>query len=190
MQAPRQNIPVRIVLIGFMGAGKSTVGPLLAKRLGWRFLDADQALEARFGTTIGEIFHSRGEAVFRELETGVVSELMAESQIVLALGGGAVESEVTRSLLYEASTTYTVFLQAPLEVMVDRCERQPGAADRPVLSRRQLLNDRLISRLPHYRRAHLTVNTAGRSPIEVADHIHQILEGAYSSPVTQKAIVS
>ena len=89
----------RVVLIGFMGAGKSTLGPILADRLGWRFIDADLELESEAGTTIADLFNALGEPAFRQLEANIVARLLSRSNAVLALGGGAVEAETTRSLL-------------------------------------------------------------------------------------------
>jgi shikimate kinase len=161
------NLPAtvrRIVLTGFMGAGKSTIGQLLAQRLGWRFVDTDAVIEARTGVTIARIFADQGEQAFRALEAGAVRDHAQADELVLALGGGAIEFEDTREALSQLDETFVVFLDAPLEVMVARCLSQPGAAERPVLRDRERLTARLAARLPHYRRAHLTVATADLSP--------------------------
>ncbi len=159
----------RIVLTGFMGAGKSTIGPLLAQRLGWRFLDTDAIIEARTGTTIAQIFTRQGEEAFRALETETIREHGLGEHLVLGLGGGAVEAESTRDALARLDDACIVFLEAPLEVMVARCITQPGAAERPVLADRKRLAARLAARLPHYREAHLTVATTDLTPEAVAD---------------------
>src|SRR5271155_1436684 len=132
--------PLRIVLIGFMGAGKSTAGPILAERLGWRFIDADIYLQNRKGSTIADLFSNHGETAFRRMEAEVFSELHGERDLVLALGGGAIESESTRFLLRQSNDTCVVFLNAPLEILIDRCEKQIGAAIRPVLRQRDALS--------------------------------------------------
>src|SRR3954471_8712453 len=93
------NTPVRIILTGFMGSGKSTVGPLVAERLGWRFIDVDDVIEAESGTTIAQIFQERGETAFRDFEHATIARLALENNLVLALGGGAIEREDTRYLL-------------------------------------------------------------------------------------------
>lgn len=165
----------RIVLIGFMGAGKSTVGSLLAPHLGWRFQDADVVLEQQAGQTIAEIFSGRGEAAFRRMEADVIRALLREENLVLAVGGGAIETEVTREAIFSAPKTCVVFLEAPLETMVARCEQQAGAAVRPVLQDRDRLEARFAARLPYYRQAHLVVETAARSPEETARHIMESL---------------
>ena len=161
----------RIILTGFMGAGKSTIGPMLAQRLGWDFVDTDTVIESRTGLTVARIFADQGEAAFRALEAQAVRNHKQAEDLVLALGGGAVEFEGTREALFEPEETCVIFLDAPLEVMVARCTAQPGAAERPVLQDRERLVARLAARLPHYRRAHVTVATADLSPEAVTDAI-------------------
>ena len=165
----------RIVLVGFMGAGKSTVGALLARRLAWRFADSDAAIEQQQQTSIAEIFSGSGEDGFRRIEAAIIQALCREEPLVLALGGGAVETAATRELLYATPDTRVVFLEAPMEVMLARCEQQPNAAVRPVLAERERLLDRLAGRLPHYRRAHFTISTADVSAESVAADIIESL---------------
>jgi shikimate kinase len=107
-------VPRRIVLTGFMGSGKSTCGKMLAKRIGWRFLDADQVIEAETGMKIAEIFEQSGEAKFRELEEAMIARLLTEEDLVLALGGGAIESSTTREKILEEGTLL-VHLEVSLE---------------------------------------------------------------------------
>ncbi|TCK75426.1 shikimate kinase [Acidipila rosea] len=158
----------RVVLAGFMGAGKSTVGRLLARQLGWQFFDADEVIQVRNQATIAEIFSSGGEAVFRRLEAETIHSLLVESHSVISLGGGALETSETRELLLTDPATFLVFLDAPLDILLQRCEQQPGAAIRPVLLEREKLQERFARRLPHFRRAHLIVPTSGISPTETA----------------------
>jgi shikimate kinase len=167
----------RIVLTGFMGAGKSTVGALLAEKLGWRFMDTDALIEARIGSTIAQIFAEKGEPAFRALETDAVRDCTRMERLVLAVGGGAVESEPTRDALTRIDRARIVFLDAPLDLMVARCIAQPNAAKRPVLADRERLAKRLEARLPHYRMAHLTVATAGMTPDAVTESILEFLHG-------------
>jgi shikimate kinase len=89
----------RIVLTGFMGAGKTTVGRLLAARLGWDFLDLDASIESRTGLAVPSIFAAHGEAHFRQLESQALAASLGRSNIVLALGGGAPESLTNRLLI-------------------------------------------------------------------------------------------
>jgi shikimate kinase len=161
----------RIVLVGFMGAGKSTVGSLLARQLQWRFLDVDRILEDRAGRTIAAIFAEQGEADFRALEAEVIDDLIHEHSLVLAVGGGAIETASIRNALFQSPETCVVFLQAPLEIMIARCEQQPGAALRPILNDRERLRDRFESRLPHYQNAHLVIETATLTPEETSQQI-------------------
>src|SRR5580698_2291257 len=113
-----------IVLTGFMGAGKSTTGALLAHTLGWRFIDSDTAIENRTGLTVARIFAEQGEASFRALEAETIRDHVRDEHVVLALGGGAIENEKTRKVLSEAEPALNparvVFLDAPLDVMVAR----------------------------------------------------------------------
>ena len=177
----------RIVLTGFMGAGKSTVGALLAERLGWRFMDTDALIEQRTGQTIAQIFTEKGEGAFRALEADAVRDCAQVNELVLALGGGAVEAISTRDALAGLDRACIVFLDAPLEVMVARCVEQPNAAERPVLADRERLAKRLEARLPHYRTAHLTVATAGMPPAAVTKRILEFLsnDGA-AQPGTER----
>ena len=176
----------RIVFMGFMGAGKSTVGRLLAQRLGWPFVDADLRLEERAGRTIAELFAAFGESEFRRMEAGVVEEALREKKSVLALGGGAVESDSTRAALLESgSGTCAVFLDAPLATLIERCEQQPGAAVRPVLNDRDQLHARWQRRLPFYRQAHLTVDTTGLTPEMVVEQVMETLCDRLEAPSVQ-----
>ena len=162
-----------IVLTGFMGAGKTTIGQLLATQLGWTFLDLDAEIEREAGTTIAEIFRLHGEPDFRAREIRTLQSLISRPETVLALGGGAIESESTRSLLASSPGACTVFLSAPLEALIDRCIAQQQASNiiRPVLADRERLHARWTSRLPHYQQAHLRFETKDLTPAQVASNI-------------------
>lgn len=168
--------PSRIVLTGFMGAGKTTVGALLAERLGWRFVDSDFRVEAAAGMTVAEIFAQRGEAEFRELEAAAIAEIASSDQLVMAVGGGALEAAATRDLLASLSNTLIVFLDAPLETMIARCASHADGTARPVLADRARLGERWSQRLPWYRQAHLTIGTTELSPHGVVERIMQNIE--------------
>ena len=107
----------RIVLTGFMGAGKTTVGRLLAARLGWEFLDLDASIESRTGLAVPSIFATHGEAHFRQLESQALASSLGRSNVVLALGGGAPESLTNRLLLEQTPATATIFLDAPFATL-------------------------------------------------------------------------
>jgi shikimate kinase len=165
--------PTHIVLTGFMGAGKTTVGALLAERLGWTFVDSDRVVETRSGMTVGEIFGQQGETSFRELEASAVRDACRQEHLVLALGGGALEKAATREYLASLPDTLIVFLEAPLETMMARCAAHEEGPVRPVLADRERLASRWSERLPWYRQAHLTVDTRDLGPEAVTERILQ-----------------
>ncbi len=177
----------RIVLTGFMGAGKTTVGRLLAERIGWTFLDLDTHLETRAGATIPQIFASEGEDRFRRLESTALASALTARSTVLALGGGTPEILTNRLLLEQTPGTLTIFLDAPFPILFDRCMLQelslreldpihnPGQS-RPVLANPILAEARFIKRLPLYRRlAHITLDIAVLNPPAAVDALLQAL---------------
>jgi shikimate kinase len=154
-----------VVLVGFMGAGKTTVGRLVATALGQPFFDSDQFLEATMGRTVADIFAVEGEARFRQLEHETVVALLDGPAAVIALGGGAVQDERTRGALRKASVVY---LRVGYEESMSRVQ---GDQLRPMLER-PALDQVYRGRLPVYEDvAALTVDTAGRSPAEVAAEV-------------------
>jgi shikimate kinase len=158
----------RLVLTGFMGAGKSTVGHILAARLGWTFLDLDAHLEQRAGATIPQLFERHGEARFRRLESTALASALGHSNTVLALGGGTPECLTNRLLLEQTPATFTIFLDAPFPVLFDRCMLQ-GIA-RPVLADPDTAQLRFSARHPLYLRlAHLTIDTSFLTSEETVD---------------------
>lgn len=159
----------RLILTGFMGAGKSTVGAILARDLGWRFIDLDDIIEAASQRTIAEIFRQLGEANFREQERQAVRQVSTEEKIVLALGGGTVEDESSRSLLLHSPGNCLVFLEAELPELLSRCTVEGRV--RPLLAASESLEARHTRRLPSYRTAHVTVETTGLAPRGVADRV-------------------
>ena len=165
----------RIVLTGFMGSGKSTVGPLLAARLGWRFVDADDVIVSETKMPISEFFAKFGEAAFRERERETVARMATEDGLVLALGGGAIEADATRKLLLNSRGTLLVHLEVALETTLLRCSGTEGS--RPVLADLANLEARYSRRLPLYRSAHVSVKADTLSPDEVADAIVQAAKG-------------
>jgi shikimate kinase len=157
-----------VVLVGFMGAGKSTVGAALGRRLGWPFEDLDVRIQAREKRSVEQIFRESGESVFRQLEHAALCSMVEEfgaSAKVVALGGGAFAQEKNTALLEQAGIT-TIFLDAPVEELFRRCQEQQ--LERPL--RRDLDEFRRLyeSRRPRYLRAALRIETAGKSVEEVA----------------------
>jgi shikimate kinase len=154
-----------------MGSGKSTVGPLVAARLGWRFIDVDNVIEAETGTTIAQLFALHGEAAFREREHATIARLASGDGLVLALGGGAIEREATRNLLLTAPGTLLIHLEVALGTSLARCN---GTEDiRPVLADQANLAARYARRLPLYRTAHVSITVDALTPEQVADAILQ-----------------
>jgi len=168
------------MLIGFMGAGKSSVGRALAEQLGWTFEDLDQRIERREGKKVAEIFRDAGEAEFRRAELGALKEavegLRTASERVIALGGGAFVHESNASLI-EAANIPTVFLDAGVEELWRRCQRQSEEQgwERPLLGSPKGFRELYEKRRPHYLRASFTQDTSGRTVEEVAAELIQAL---------------
>lgn len=166
--------PSGLSLIGLRGTGKSTVGRILAERLGREFADADTELEARAGRSIRAIFAEDGEPVFRDWEERVVTELTARPGLVLATGGGVVLRRSNRDRLRAYGPV--VWLAAPPEILAARLAADArGLADRPALTAAGTLDELaevLRAREPLYRDlADLLVSTEGKTPEEVADDV-------------------
>ncbi len=156
----------RIVLIGFMGAGKSTVGRTLAERLGWAFKDMDALIEERHGRTVADIFKENGEPFFRQEEMRLAGELRGVSDHVIAAGGGAFAQPSTREALREGAGV--VWLQCSLDAIL---RRVAGDASRPLATGRERMQALLVEREASYRLADLVVDTTDTPPDEVAARI-------------------
>jgi shikimate kinase len=159
----------RIVLTGFMGSGKSTVGPLLARQLRWKFVDADDVIAAEAGSTIPEIFAREGEVAFRERERATIARLAGQDALVLALGGGAIETEATRALLSNAPETLLVHLEVGLATTLARCRGTEHL--RPILADQTNLASRYKRRLPLYRTAPVSIAVDALTPEQVVEAI-------------------
>jgi shikimate kinase len=160
------------VLVGPMGAGKSTVGALLAQALGVTARDTDADVEARAGRSVSDIFVDSGEETFRELEKAAVAEALATHDGVLSLGGGAVLDADTRALLADHRV---IFLRVGLSEAVKRVGLGVG---RPLLlgNVRSRIKAMLDERTPVYASvADLTVDTDQRSPEDIVDEIRKAL---------------
>jgi shikimate kinase len=163
----------RIVLTGFMGSGKSTVGRSLAHSLGWRFHDLDTVIEQREGRAVARIFAESGEDAFRGLETEALTSSLQQSRLVLALGGGALETPANRDVLRVTSQACVVLLTAEFETLYERCQQQIAVSAtsslpvRPLLGDREVAAARLARRDPIYREAaHLILDTTRQGPEE------------------------
>jgi shikimate kinase len=164
--------PARVVLVGFMGAGKSSVGRRLARRLGWRFVDLDRSIEEHAGATIAALFRDRGETAFRALEEDAAREASRLARTVVAAGGGAFATPATRAVLQAGALT--VWLRCSLD---DVQRRVPADGSRPLAGNREIMRALLAEREPSYRQADVAVDTSGRTPREVVDRIVELIEG-------------
>ncbi|MCS6817828.1 MAG: shikimate kinase [Blastocatellia bacterium] len=157
---------MRIFLVGFMGSGKTTVGRLLAEKLGYAFLDLDELIQEQAGLSIREIFARMGEGAFREMESRALRELEAWEDVVVALGGGAFVSEGNRREVKRLGVS--VWLDCPLEVILARLS---GTSDRPLYRSAEQMRALLEARLPAYQQADLRVDAGSQAPEAVADEI-------------------
>jgi len=167
-----------VVLVGFMGAGKSVCGRLLARRLGRCFVETDDMIVARDGRPIPVIFRQDGEDVFRRLETEAVAALRLKSSDVIATGGGLPCREGRMDALRELGTV--VWLRGDLAELLARA-RRTGA--RPMLNGRtpEEIESLYRAREPFYARAHLTVDTAGLGIDQVVARLVGALRGPHAA---------
>jgi shikimate kinase len=164
------------VLIGLMGAGKTSVGKRIAQRLGRPFVDVDRIIEERAGRSVSQIFKTDGEAGFRSLESAAVHDVLAAAvPSVIAFGGGAVLDPANRARAREAAVV--VWLRAEPRDLAHRvaaAQRRTGGAARPLLNKGEqsteaILTDLAVRREDAYRdAAHVTVDTGSRSAAQVA----------------------
>jgi shikimate kinase len=169
-----------VVLVGFMGSGKSSVGRALASQLNWRFEDLDERIERRNDRTIAEIFREFGEAEFRRMEHEVLKELLEElasgAETVIALGGGAFIHESNIQLV-EAKKISTVFLDAAEDELWRRCIAQQAelGMERPLLTRAGGFRELYQKRRPYYLRASTRQETDGKMVEQIAAELVQTL---------------
>ncbi|HET9182669.1 MAG TPA: shikimate kinase [Candidatus Angelobacter sp.] len=166
----------RVFLIGFMGAGKTSVGRVLAARLGWSFCDLDDVIERRERKTVAEIFATAGEAGFRRVEGDALRELLQDASrshdLVVALGGGTFAQPANRALL-KNSGAVTVLLEAPLEELRRRCGVDKTV--RPLARDAERFAELFELRRASYRLASHTVNTMGKTVKDISAEIEMIL---------------
>ncbi|APZ96856.1 shikimate kinase [Fuerstiella marisgermanici] len=163
-----------VTLIGYRGCGKSSVGPLLARQLGCDCVDSDDQIEARAGKSIREIFATDGVDEFRRLETEVLTDLIAQDNIVIAAGGGAILAEVNRQRIQAAGPV--VWLRATVETLAARiCGDGTTADRRPSLTGKSVeveVAEVLKARLPLYEStSSIIVDSDMATPQELADEI-------------------
>ncbi len=163
------KLPDNIILCGFMGTGKTTVGQILASRLGWQFADTDQMIEQRVGKTVNSIFEQGGESAFRTMESAVAVDLVHLHNTVIATGGGMVLRPENYRHLEQAG--FVVCLDAPI---TEIAQRLAAMQDRPLLAQADLLTritELMAARAPAYARIQQHIDSAGQNPLEVAEAI-------------------
>jgi len=163
-----------IVLIGFMGTGKSSVGKILARKLGLKFVDVDEVIEKTTGMKISEIFAKFGEPRFRDIETEVIKLISQNNRQVIATGGGAILREENFKKLKDKGII--VWLKASENVILERVK---NCKDRPLLqveNPKQKIKELLTKRIPFYEKADFSINTEELTPEEVAEKIIQEYE--------------
>ncbi len=176
-----------ITFIGYRGSGKSAVGAVVARRLGWSFVDADVEIERRAGQTIREIFATEGEPAFRALEEDVLQELLTRPDTVIAAGGGAVLSAATRERMKAAGRV--VFLNVSPEVAEQRiasdattAERRPALTSLPA---REEIERTMAARMPLYAEcATITLDADEATICDLADAVLQAVPAAGRETVT------
>lgn len=158
-------------LVGFMGAGKTSVGRTLSRLLGWRFEDLDDRVRAREKRSVEEIFRESGERAFRKAEVEALRELLSEigpQPCVIALGGGAyVEPEIVAQI--EESRAMVIFLDAAVDDLLRRCEQE--SVVRPLRRDPEQFRRLYETRRPHYLRAAMQIETGGKDVEAVSREI-------------------
>jgi len=174
-------MPRNVILIGYRGTGKTTVARLLASRLGWNWIDADQFLETKYATAIRRIFEQEGEAGFREKESVVLADLCQRERHVIATGGGAILREANRVLLKGAGIVIWIRLDA--DAIWARLVSDPSSSERrpPLTDKngREEVEELLAIREPLYRStADLEIDATGLGPEDVAKEILTRIQAA------------
>lgn len=180
LKAPRiksqaQSKNRSLVLTGFMGTGKTSVGRIVAARLGREFVDMDSVIEAQEGKLVREIFETQGERYFRARESELCVQLSPRNDLVIATGGGALIDAKNRECFKNA---FVVCLDASVNEILDRLD---GAANRPLLAdgdTRHRVEELLVARQPAYSKIEHHLDTAGTSIQQVADKIVLAFEEA------------
>jgi shikimate kinase len=174
-----QRQPELIVLIGFMGAGKSSIGRELARRMSWQFVDLDRWIEKRERRRISQIFAEQGESAFRQMETEALDAVLQErtTQTVLALGGGAWIQPANAERL-KAAGARVIFLDADIDELRARCGAK--AQRRPLFADEERFRRLHADRYEFYMQADVRIDTTRRSVVGVAKEIVQLLKAGIS----------
>lgn len=163
-----------IVLTGFMGTGKTTIGKELAQMLHMKLVDVDEEIESAQGMTINDIFKTYGEQHFRDIETAMIKKLSQDQNIIISTGGGAVLRDENMAALKEKGAIFC--LNASVETIL---ERTGSSQDRPLLkveNPKKKISELLAYRRPFYEKAGIIIETDGRSPLLIAEEIMEIMK--------------
>ncbi|MDR1678194.1 MAG: shikimate kinase [Prevotellaceae bacterium] len=167
----------RVFLVGYMGSGKSTVGKLLAERLGWLFIDLDCFIENRYQKTVSQIFDEEGEMVFRKMERQMLFEISKLENAVISTGGGAPCFSDNMQEINRRGTS--IYLQLTAENLAARL--QAACIDRPLVRNKTkeelpvFIQEMLLKREPFYTKASFTVDNNESNPQAVVDTILNLL---------------
>jgi shikimate kinase len=173
----RDLLPERIYLVGFMGAGKTTVGRELASLLGYEFVDTDAAVESLEGRTIEELFRERGEGYFREKEWEILASTAIRQRLVVATGGGLYLAPMHRHFIKRHGAA--VWLDVSVEEAWTRCAATGG---RPLFTTPEELASLLDSRRSRYELAEHRIDVDGREPHDIAREIEALLSAEPGGP--------
>ena len=155
----------KLYLVGFMGAGKTSVARTLGRRMGWRMEDVDHLIEAREHQRVADIFNRKGEPYFRSVERGILQELLPQRHVIVATGGGTfVDAENRAAMLADGAVAW---LDVPLERVI---ERVPADGRRPLASDREQMEQLYARRQAAYAQAHVRID-ASRPVPEIAERI-------------------
>lgn len=173
-RARTPDAPRFIVLVGLMGAGKTSLGKRLGKIFNLPFFDSDAEIETAAGCTIAEIFERFGEAYFRDGERRVIERILTSEPCVMATGGGSFMDERIRTLVKERALS--IWLRADLDTLVKRTTKRRD--DRPLLKSgdpRDILNKLIEQRYPIYSEADITVDVGDEPPEKTSERVHRII---------------
>jgi shikimate kinase len=169
-------------LTGFMGAGKSTIGPILAETLGWDYYDLDEIIEEKLGMKIADIFEERGEKFFRDNEKKFLQELAKNSNTIVSLGGGTMANQYNLKFLKDSGTI--IYLKASIDSLYKRLELEKN---RPKLKlpegkfSKEKLTERITelykAREKFYNQSDFVIETDSASIVSIVDKIAKIIEG-------------
>jgi shikimate kinase len=160
----------KLYLVGFMGAGKTTIGRLLGRRLGWRMEDVDERIESRERRSVAAIFAQHGEPYFRQQERQVIGELLPERHVIIATGGGTFAEPDNRAVMLADGAV--AWLDVPLSVVL---ERVPADGRRPLAADRLQMEQLYLRRRLSYAEAHVRIDAA-RPPAEVLERLLDWIE--------------